>query len=1017
MRGTRAIRRAHGRNPVRRAVAALVTATVVVGGAGSPASAAEDVPDLTGRVVLPEGVTLPPDDTITVDVRSGPYNLASVDLHPADLTFGFDGIWEDPVQLRVTESAGVVADGWYTGSGTSWNREAAADVVLRSDVTVRLGEAVAIEGAVELPDGLAAARVDARVAALVWQDDQVVAVQGADATVEGDRLTYRVGGLHAGETYRLSFGDASYGLRSGYAGGVDGSLVGGWDEAAPVTAPATVDLVPGAEPRIAGSLQLPPGVDAEDTELRIRAHRVGSEQMTGDVPAPDPLAPGSLAFAIPGLDPNATYTLSVFDERSRIAAAYLGPDGWQAGAEGAQPLSPSTAWLSLDTVAAASFTGPVVLPAGHVGGQFPPSISSYADGELMKTGYLAADGTYAVPGLLPGGRYDLTLSDPSHDLRDGHIAADGSVVPGDAPAALLAPQELTIRPTLSGRAAVHVTFPDGGDSYVSLHAFSPGEDSKWNRDAGIDGAGTVYVRGLEEGKSYLLQITGNGLIADGLYEGDGVSPGGGGKAVPVHAGDEISLALRPFFSVVPLLGVSQGYCTGALPTTWVQLHKLLNDGRTWSFQLGLSADGFSAPRFGRLRPGSTYALTIRSSDPGVPTGWVRADGSVSASADEALRFTADASIVVPFPVDPSSVLGAITPPTVSGTPRVGSTLTASAATWTRPGTRTVVTWYRDGVLIAGASGTTYTLTAADMGTRVTARATATTSTCRAASISSTPTATITPGVLSNTTKPSVVGTAKVGAMLTANPGTWSVTGVSSTYQWLRNGLPLAGATGATYTPTPADRGATIAVRVTASRAGYTSATATSAATSTVGDGTITNRTAPSIVGTARVGERLSARIGTWSVSGVVYRLQWLRNSVPVAGATAATYLQTPADRGAAISVRVTVSHTGYAPTTATSKATAPVAAGLITNVTPPGVAGTAKVGQRLTATVGTWTPGGLSYRYKWYRSGVLIAGATTSTYTPVAVDVGRTIVARVTAVRAGYTSVAVSSTATAAVRT
>lgn len=63
--------------------------------------------------------------------------------------------------------------------------------------------------------------------------------------------------------------------------------------------------------------------------------------------------------------------------------------------------------------------------------------------------------------------------------------------------------------------------------------------------------------------------------------------------------------------------------------------------------------------------------------------------------------------------------------------------------------------------------------------------------------------------------PTVSGTAKVGRTLTATPGTWDPADVTTAYQWLRDGQPIDGATGATYRVQRADQGTTLSVRVTA----------------------------------------------------------------------------------------------------------------------------------------------------------------------------------------------------------
>jgi lysophospholipase L1-like esterase len=69
----------------------------------------------------------------------------------------------------------------------------------------------------------------------------------------------------------------------------------------------------------------------------------------------------------------------------------------------------------------------------------------------------------------------------------------------------------------------------------------------------------------------------------------------------------------------------------------------------------------------------------------------------------------------------------------------------------------------------------------------------------------------------NTVGPVLSGSANVGEVLSVSTGTWtSLLGTARiTYQWLRNGTPIVGATGTTYSIVPSDAGATISVAVTA----------------------------------------------------------------------------------------------------------------------------------------------------------------------------------------------------------
>ncbi|EMY33136.1 subtilase family serine protease, partial [Arthrobacter crystallopoietes BAB-32] len=173
----------------------------------------------------------------------------------------------------------------------------------------------------------------------------------------------------------------------------------------------------------------------------------------------------------------------------------------------------------------------------------------------------------------------------------------------------------------------------------------------------------------------------------------------------------------------------------------------------------------------------------------------------------------------------------------------------------------------------------------------------------------------------NTVAPAVTGKAVLDQTLTANPGTWT-TGAALSYQWLRDGQPISGATAATYKVTAADAGTRLSVRVTGTKAGMTSTTVTSAATARAVLGTVANTVAAYISGSAHVGKTLTAK-GTWT-TGAVLKYQWLRDGLVISGATAATYKVSADDVGMKISVRIYATKTNYASKTVTTPQTAPV---------------------------------------------------------------------------------------------
>jgi hypothetical protein len=99
---------------------------------------------------------------------------------------------------------------------------------------------------------------------------------------------------------------------------------------------------------------------------------------------------------------------------------------------------------------------------------------------------------------------------------------------------------------------------------------------------------------------------------------------------------------------------------------------------------------------------------------------------------------------------------------------------------------------------------------------------------------------------------------------------------------------------------------------------------------------------------------------------------------------------------------------GYSPGTATAAQAqyAPV------NTAPPTISGTARVGQTLTASTGTWNGAPTSFAYQWLRcneagaSCVAIAGATNQTYAVQAADNAMRLRVRVTATNASGSTAA-----------
>ncbi len=250
-------------------------------------------------------------------------------------------------------------------------------------------------------------------------------------------------------------------------------------------------------------------------------------------------------------------------------------------------------------------------------------------------------------------------------------------------------------------------------------------------------------------------------------------------------------------------------------------------------------------------------------------------------------------------------------PAITGKNTVGSKLTAVAGTWDS-GVALNYQWFRQGTAVA--TGVTYTTTSADLGKSITVAVTGS----KAGYVSATKTSNaivVKAPTLAKSVAPTLSGSNKAGSTLIAITGQWD-SGVAFSFQWIRDGGLIANQTASTYKTTVDDIGKNISVRVVGSKIGYESATFTSAAL-IVQPASLIKTPTPTLSGTTKSGQTLTAKPGTWD-SGVKLTYQWLRNGASIKGATKATYKLTSADKGKKISVKVTGTKTGYVTVVKTS---------------------------------------------------------------------------------------------------
>ena len=273
----------------------------------------------------------------------------------------------------------------------------------------------------------------------------------------------------------------------------------------------------------------------------------------------------------------------------------------------------------------------------------------------------------------------------------------------------------------------------------------------------------------------------------------------------------------------------------------------------------------------------------------------------------------------------------------------------------------------------------------------------------------------------NGTLPSITGTAQQGHTLTAANGSWTGTApITFTYQWQRcnssgsSCSSIGGAKNQNYVASSGDVAGTIRVQVTGTNADGTSQALSGPTAVIAGPGNApANTKQPTPSGTVQDGHTITVNHGSWSgTQPITYTYQWQSCTTAtnfvctdLAGKTASSILLASSQVG--LQMRANVTATNAAGKTSSfsnetgvvlAKPSAPV------NVTVPAISGTSRVGQRISASTGTWTSATAStYTYQWSRCNAngtscsSVSGATGQTYGVGAADLGLSLRVVVTA--------------------
>jgi hypothetical protein len=372
-------------------------------------------------------------------------------------------------------------------------------------------------------------------------------------------------------------------------------------------------------------------------------------------------------------------------------------------------------------------------------------------------------------------------------------------------------------------------------------------------------------------------------------------------------------------------------------------------------------------------------------------------------------------------------------PSISGTAKDGQLLSVGNGTWKgTPPQSFSYQWQtctKAGVCadIAGATGSSYRVATAQIGSKLRALVTATNAIGKASAASRTSKPAIA-GPPVEIAAPIVAGALQEGQALSATAGEWAGTApISYAYQWLRCSVlgggcaEIPGATNSTYMAGGADLASNLAVVVTATNA-QGSAAATSLETQPILGILPTNSVLPSVSGLLQDGQLLSVATGVWSGSAPIsYAYQWqLCNALgeackAIEGATGSSLELGPSEIGKTLDVLVTATNLAGS-SSVTSPLTSLIAGILPKNTALPSISGVLQDGSLLSGAGGTWTGSEpISYAYQWQLCNALgeacktIEGATGSNLKLDPSEIGKTLALLVTATNAAGSTSATSS--------
>jgi len=339
-------------------------------------------------------------------------------------------------------------------------------------------------------------------------------------------------------------------------------------------------------------------------------------------------------------------------------------------------------------------------------------------------------GTFRIGNIAPG-EYKLLFRDGNGDYV---TEWNGDALEWDDAPLLTIDRDLTVNASLAatppGEASPFVVqgtvrdtsgAPVRGSRVNLLRVGSDPTDLNWWDETSTDLSGRYTFSDVPAGK-YTVYVQSDGEY-DGRFLGNAYLPRGAATFTVLEQGTVTAPAVtvERYASLSGRVSLPAGLSSGDVER-YVELYNA-DEERVEDYEPGRNGTYL----FDRVRPG-TYTVRVR--------GWSYSDGmgtelvsqfwrnAYSFATATRIRVTADGE-VKNIDVALGDQLANVARPTLVGSGALGTRLTASPGTWNRM-TETEFTyrWTRNGKTIAGATGSTYTTKAADLGASVAVQVTA-----------------------------------------------------------------------------------------------------------------------------------------------------------------------------------------------------------------------------------------------------------------------------------------------------